>query len=565
MRIYKCFSVSTGVAIGKAAVLDNRIQNGNTDKTIDKTEEKRKATVAIRDTCNELKSLTTVYSGEKLKTDMLNIQIELAQDPDLIGRITKYIKGNGFPAADAILKAAESIADEFEKLSNEYYRARAADIRDIGKRMALHAMGKKMESLTDLQEPCIIFCDDITPSETVTMNPDMVLAFVTKNGSQTSHAAILANALEIPAVVGLSASEIPSFSSAIVDGTSGTVIADPTPEEVEKYRQVQKKFQIRRKCLKNLKDMPAATVDNHHVKLCINIGSPKEAQLVQKMGCDGVGLFRTEFLYMDAAEMPTEEQQFNAYKAAAVNADNKPVIIRTLDIGGDKRLPYMELPKESNPFLGYRAIRICLDRKELFKCQLRAILRAGKFGNLRIMLPMIGSITELRCARKILKECMSELDVAQIDYARNIPVGIMIEIPSAAETADILAKEADFFSIGTNDLCQYALAVDRTNTKVAHLYNPLNPGVLRMIAKTIREAHKCGIKVGMCGEMASNLTTVPLLLGLGLDEFSVSASKSPCVKEKIRSVSYAKTQEAVKRVLQLDSENAIKTYLETTV
>ena len=432
----------------------------------------------------------------------------------------------------------------------------------MGNRVAYCLLGVKKLDLSVLPENTIIFADDLTPSETITMDKDHVLGFVTRRGSKTSHTAILANIIEIPAIVGAEIDKVQNGDQVIIDGSVGAFIVNPTQSELKIYAERRQKFYENVARLKQLRDLPAVTSDGKHAEIFINISEPKEAAKLEEVGATGVGLFRTEFLYMNAPSQPGEEDQFNAYKEAAIRAKGKPVIIRTLDVGGDKKLPYLAIPEEDNPFLGYRAIRFCLDNPELFKTQLRAILRASAFGNLRIMFPMICAESEIQRAKQLLEECKWDLDKENVAYDKDIKVGIMVEIPSVAAAAEVYARDVDFFSIGTNDLCQYTLAVDRMNQKIAPLYTPFNPGVLRLIRSTIEGGHKAGIPVGMCGEMASDPTAAPLLIAMGLDEFSVSPSSVPYVKDLLRSISFEKARQLLEHVMQMSSSVAIKKYME---
>lgn len=558
--------VSPGIAIGPALVYNNAAV-GLTNRMItvnDVESEKQKAVTAIAATREELEKILASLDEAKDKTmfDLIEIQIELAEDPMLTDKIEQYIEVSYHNAGDAVILAAEDIAKQFESFANEYYRARAVDIRDIGGRLAAQAFGVKRVSLAHIERPAVIFAKDITPSETVTMDKSKVLGFVTDLGSKTSHTAILAKMLEIPAVVGVAAEGVVDGECVVVDGGTGEVILAPADAELAMYEKRQKTFMEKRDSLKKLRPLPAETTDGHRVELAINIADPREAAKIAEVGGDGVGLFRTEFLYMDAKELPTEEEQFTAYKMAAVTAEGRPVIIRTLDIGGDKTLPYLPIPHEDNPFLGYRAIRLCLDQPDIFRTQLRAILRASAFGNLKIMFPMIGSLNQLHRAKHLLEHCKKELEAEGQAFNKNIPVGIMVEIPCTAAAAQLFAKESDFFSIGTNDLCQYSLAVDRMNVKIASLYTHFNPGVLRLIHNTIRAALDAGIEVGMCGEMAADAAAAPLLLGMGLQEFSMSPASLPYVKDIIRNTSLAEARALVDTVMAMDSAVHIKDYLE---
>lgn len=561
--------VSPGIAIGKALVYQVKaLTPGGGMITIEDVEaEKGRADRAIRDAVEQLEQLLSGIDRKKeaLSAELLEIQMELCKDPMLQKKIYHYIEISLNHALDAVLRATEEMADMFSALEDEYYAARAADIRDVGTRIAYCLLGIKKVDLSILREDVIIFAEDLTPSETITMDKAHVLGFVTRKGSQTSHTAILARTLELPAIVGADISGVNDGDTVIIDGQAGTLLVNPPAGDIRIYSGLREKFHQNAQRLKQLKELPAVTTDGRGVSLFINISQPGEADKIRSSGATGVGLFRTEFMYMSSPCPPDEETQLAAYKEAALKAKGLPVIIRTLDIGGDKEVCYMNITGESNPFLGFRAIRYCLDNPGIFKTQLRAILRASPFGRLRIMLPMVCCLSEIKRAKQLLEECKRELDSGKIDYDRDIKLGIMVEIPSIAAAADVYAGHVDFFSIGTNDLCQYALAVDRMNQKIASLYQPFNPGVLRLIRNTIEAGRRAGIEVGMCGEMAGDPTAAALLLGLGLEEFSVSASSVPYIKDIIRGLSYEKAGEIAENVMRMDSGIAIKKYLEDQV
>ena len=564
--MYHGIGVSKGIEIGKALIYENKpiSQTGKMINLADVPGEKAKVDKAIAQAVEQMQELLSHIDRSKDETaaDLLEIHIELAEDPTFIKKIYHYIEISLNEALDAVLRTTDEMVTMFNEMDDEYYRARAADIRDVGNRVAYCLLGVKKLDLSVLPENTIIFADDLTPSETITMDKDHVLGFVTRRGSKTSHTAILANIIEIPAIVGAEIDKVQNGDQVIIDGSVGAFIVNPTQSELKIYAERRQKFYENVARLKQLRDLPAVTSDGKHAEIFINISEPKEAAKLEEVGATGVGLFRTEFLYMNAPSQPGEEDQFNAYKEAAIRAKGQPVIIRTLDVGGDKKLPYLAIPEEDNPFLGYRAIRFCLDNPELFKTQLRAILRASAFGNLRIMFPMICAESEIQRAKQLLEECKRDLDKENVAYDKDIKVGIMVEIPSVAAAAEVYARDVDFFSIGTNDLCQYTLAVDRMNQKIAPLYTPFNPGVLRLIRSTIEGGHKAGIPVGMCGEMASDPTAAPLLIAMGLDEFSVSPSSVPYVKDLLRSISFEKARQLLEHVMQMSSSVAIKKYME---
>jgi len=451
----------------------------------------------------------------------------------------------------------------FKKTEDEYLRERVADIEDVRKRLLRNLLGKQTDLLTRLQEPVVLVARDLSPSETAQMHKRHVLAFVTDIGGRTSHTAIMAKSLEIPAVVGLEVAtkRIQKDERVIVDGTRGEVIVDPDPPAIERYEVERRRQEELGRQLLQLKDLAAETLDHHEVILSANIELPEEIPAVIAHGAQGIGLFRTEFLYMNRPDLPTEEEQFEAYRQTAERLKPHPVIIRTMDLGGDKFISPMQLPSEMNPFMGWRAIRFSLARPDIFKIQLRAVLRASPFGNLKLMYPMISGIDELRRSNEILREVKQELQREGHAVSDAMEVGAMIEVPSAALMADLLAAEVQFFSIGTNDLIQYALAVDRVNEKIAYLYEPTHPAVLRLIKQVITVGHAANVWVGMCGEMAGEPALALLLLGLGLDEFSASPVQIPLVKRVIRSVEYAFAKTVADEALTLRTGKEVEAFL----
>jgi phosphotransferase system enzyme I (PtsI) len=557
--------VSRGIAIGKALVYDNRgVQPTNRMITVGHVDqEKRKILQAVADTQRDLgQILDTQDEGDSVTRDLIEVQQEVAEDPDLLGKANQYVEVSLNEAGDALLRATQDMAEQLEKLDEEYFRARATDVRDVGMRLAANAFGVKLVDLSHLEGPVVVFARDITPSETATMDKTNVIGFVTEVGSQTSHTAILAKMLEIPAIVGLCPEKVRSGELVVIDGTTGELIIEPNGTEIEMYEKRRARFIEDRERLHKLKDLPAVSLDGVEVELAINIAHAKEAARAAEVGADGVGLFRTEFLYMDAHEEPTEDQQFAVYRSTVEQAEGRPVIIRTLDVGGDKEVPYLKIPAEDNPFLGYRAIRVCLDNPEMFKAQIRAILRASAFGDVKIMFPMISSLSQLKRSKVLVNECKAELQAKRLGFNADIEVGIMVEVPAVAAAAEIFAPHVQFFSIGTNDLCQYSLAVDRMNPKIADLYSHFNPGVLRLIKHTIDAGKAAGIKVGMCGEMAGALAAAPLLFGFGLHEFSMSPANISYVKDKIRGLTLVRATEIAETVMSMDSAIEIKEYLE---
>ncbi|MDF1494812.1 phosphoenolpyruvate--protein phosphotransferase [Caproiciproducens sp. CPB-2] len=565
----KGIGVSKGIELGRALVYQTKPikPEERIITTNDVKKEKKRVDEAITAAVAELEQMLDKIDRAVNPTsaDLLEIHIELSRDPLFLEKIYHYIEFSLNSAPDAVLRASGEMAASFEALEDKYYAARSGDIRDIGNRIAGILLGVRRVNLSSLPGDVIIFANDLTPSETIAMDRKHVLGFLTRIGSPTSHTAILAKSMEIPAIVGAVCGSVSDGDFVIIDGSSGEYFVNPDEELIQKYTRKRLAFRENLARLKKLRNLPAVTPDGRKVEIVINIAQPLEANKIEPAGAQGVGLFRTEFLYMNSTSAPDEESQFEAYREAAMRANGKPVIIRTLDIGGDKRLSYLAMPKEENPFLGYRAIRFCLDNPEIFKTQLRAILRASAYGDLRIMFPMICAMSELRRAKQLLQECKTELTTEGQDYNNHIKTGMMVEIPSAAAAADVFAGEADFFSIGTNDLCQYTLAVDRMNQKIANLYTPFNPGVLRLLRNIVTEGHRAGIPVGMCGEMASDPMAAVLLLGMGLDEFSVSASNVPYVKDVIRKTAFSRAKELYEHVMTLSSSIEIKKYLEENI
>lgn len=486
----------------------------------------------------EIKEHVLETIGEA-EAQVFQAHMMILEDPEFIKKINSKIEKEKKSAPEAVDETAREYADIFSAMDNEYMRERAADILDVRRRIIANILGVKLNPLENIEDEVIIVARDLTPSDTALLDKEKVLGFVTEIGGRTSHTAIMARSLEIPAVVGTGeiVNLVTDGERIIVDGEDGEVIIRPEEEEWNLYLSKQKEYGQYMEKLMELKELPAETTDGYRVELAANIGSPADLEGALKYGAEGVGLFRTEFLYMDRSEAPSEEEQFEAYKEVAEAFGDKPVVIRTLDIGGDKNLPYLDFPKELNPFLGWRAIRFCLDRKDIFKTQLRAILRASHYGNVKIMYPLISGLEDLRAANEVLAEVMDELRNEGFPFNEDLEVGMMMEVPSAAVIADKLAEEADFFSIGTNDLIQYTLACDRINENVSRYYQPFHPAILRLIKMIVDGARKQGIWVGMCGEMAGDPEATELLLGLGLDELSMSATSILKVKEKVRQAS----------------------------
>ncbi|MBU0605689.1 MAG: phosphoenolpyruvate--protein phosphotransferase [Candidatus Omnitrophica bacterium] len=450
----------------------------------------------------------------------------------------------------------------FSEMDDEYLKERISDINDVGRRILRNLIGAREDVLSNLKEKVIVIAYDLSPSDTATMHKRNVKGFATDIGGRTSHTAIMAKSLEIPAVVGLEilTKKVESGDEIIIDGTHGIIVVNPAPRTMKKYEQDREKFIAFAKHLLDLKDLPCVTLDGKNIGLAANIEVPEDVPSVMAHGADCIGLYRTEYFYMNRKDLPTEEEQFKAYSSVAKRMKPNPVTIRTMDLGGDKFLSQLDVPQQMNPFLGWRAIRFCLARPDIFKTQLRAILRASALGKLRLMYPMISGIGELKQANALLEDSKKELKKEGLAFDENMEVGAMIEVPSAALTSDILAKEADFFSIGTNDLIQYSLAVDRVNEKIAYLYEPAHPAILRLIKSVIDNGHKAGIWVGMCGEMAGDIIMTIILLGLGLDEFSTSPIASPEIKRVIRSVTISQAEEVAHGAMALSTGKEVETY-----
>ncbi|UXY41001.1 phosphoenolpyruvate--protein phosphotransferase [Granulicatella adiacens] len=522
-------AASDGIAIAKVYTLTEpdltvtKVTVEDSEKEVSRLDDALAA--SIKDV--ELIKETALKNLGEEEAQVFDAHLMVLSDPELIGQVKDSITSNKVNAESALKEVTDMFISIFAGMEdNPYMQERAADIRDVSKRVLAHLLGVKIPSPATIKDEVIIVAADLTPSDTAQLNRQYVKAFVTDIGGRTSHSAIMARSLEIPAIVGTK--EVTSIAKdgdiIIVDGLSGDVFLNPSEEVVAQYRAKAEAFAAQQAEWEKLKDSKTYTKDGHQVELAANIGTPKDLEGVVNNGAEGVGLYRTEFLYMDSHEMPTEEDQFEAYKAVLEGMNGKPVVVRTMDIGGDKELPYLPLPHEMNPFLGYRAIRISLNEPEMFRTQLRALLRASVYGKLRIMFPMIATLNDFRGAKALLEEEKAKLIAEGVAVSDDIQVGIMIEIPAAAVLAHQFAKEVDFFSIGTNDLIQYTMAADRMNERVSYLYQPYNPSILTLIKHVIDSAHKEGKWAGMCGEMAGDQTAVPLLVGLGLDEFSMSAS-----------------------------------------
>lgn len=559
--MFEGIAASQGIAIAKVYKLQQPVLSIE-KQTKNVEEELAKLDRAFSKTISDIERIKEVASAH-LKEEELAIfdaHLMMINDPDFRGQIEEMIRNescNAEFAADSVGKMTVSM---FESMEDAYFKERAADVKDVTFRLNCNLAGVEIPNLATLSEPVVVVAKDLTPSDTGSLNREFAKGFATEIGGRTSHSAIMARSLEIPAIVGVKGilDACQGGESIILDAISGKVILNPSQEEIAQYEKLQSEFLAEKEALKALKDQPSVTSDGHHVELCGNIGSLGDVDGVLAHGGEGVGLFRTEFLYMKSEEdFPDEETQFQAYRAVLEAMKGKKVVIRTLDIGGDKKLNYYQFEEEMNPFLGVRAIRFCLSRKDIFRTQLRALLRASAYGQLAIMFPMIATLQEFRDAKQVYDEERTKLLQEGIKIGEKIEVGIMIEIPAAAVLADRFAKEVDFFSIGTNDLIQYSMAADRMSEPVSYLYQPLNPSILRLIKMTIDGAHAHGKWCGMCGEMAGDELAAPLLLGLGLDEFSMSATSILNTRRLVRQLSYEQMKEMASQAVECDTAGEV--------
>ncbi|EDY9277362.1 phosphoenolpyruvate-protein phosphotransferase PtsI [Salmonella enterica] len=535
---------SPGIAFGKALLLkEDEIVIDRKKISADKVDQEVERFLSGRAKASAQLEAIKTKAGETFgeeKEAIFEGHIMLLEDEELEQEIIALIKDKHMTADAAAHEVIEGQATALEELDDEYLKERAADVRDIGKRLLRNILGLAIIDLSAIQEEVILVAADLTPSETAQLNLQKVLGFITDAGGRTSHTSIMARSLELPAIVGTGSvtSQVKNGDYLILDAVNNQVYVNPTNDVIEQLRAVQEQVATEKAELVKLKDLPAITLDGHQVEVCANIGTVRDVEGAERNGAEGVGLYRTEFLFMDRDALPTEEEQFAAYKAVAEACGSQAVIVRTMDIGGDKELPYMNFPKEENPFLGWRAVRIAMDRKEILRDQVRAILRASAFGKLRIMFPMIISVEEVRALRKEIEIYKQELRDEGKAFDESIEIGVMVETPAAATIARHLAKEVDFFSIGTNDLTQYTLAVDRGNDMISHLYQPMSPSVLNLIKQVIDASHAEGKWTGMCGELAGDERATLLLLGMGLDEFSMSAISIPRIKKIIRNTNF---------------------------
>lgn len=561
-KLIKGIAASDGVAIAKAYLLvEPDLTFDKNEKVTDVEGEVAKFNNAIEASKVELTKIRNnaeVQLGAD-KAAIFDAHLLVLDDPELIQPIQDKIKNENANAASALTDVTTQFVTIFESMDNEYMKERAADIRDVSKRVLSHILGVELPNPSMIDESVVIVGNDLTPSDTAQLNKEFVQGFATNIGGRTSHSAIMSRSLEIPAIVGTKSitQEAKQGDMIIVDGLNGDVIVNPTEDELIAYQDKRERYFADKKELQKLRDADTVTVDGVHAELAANIGTPNDLSGVIENGAQGIGLYRTEFLYMGRDQMPTEEEQFEAYKEVLEAMDGKRVVVRTLDIGGDKELSYLNLPEEMNPFLGYRAIRLCLAQQDIFRPQLRALLRASVYGKLNIMFPMVATINEFREAKAILLEEKENLKNEGHDISDDIELGIMVEIPATAALADVFAKEVDFFSIGTNDLIQYTLAADRMSERVSYLYQPYNPSILRLVKQVIEASHKEGKWTGMCGEMAGDETAIPLLLGLGLDEFSMSATSILKARRQINGLSKNEMTELANRAVDCATQEEV--------
>ncbi|MBH3333428.1 phosphoenolpyruvate-protein phosphotransferase PtsI [Serratia marcescens] len=564
--------VSPGIAFGKALLLkEDDIVINRKKISADQVEQEVSRFLAGRAKASEQLEAIKTIAGETFgeeKEAIFEGHIMLLEDEELEQEIIALIKDDLASADAAAYTVIEGQAKALEELDDEYLKERAADVRDIGKRLLQNILGMPIVDLGSIQDEVILVATDLTPSETAQLNLDKVLGFITDLGGRTSHTSIMARSLELPAIVGTSdvTKQVKNDDYLILDAVNNKIYVNPTADVIDQLKAAQNQYITEKNDLAKLKDLPAITLDGHQVEVCANIGTVRDVAGAERNGAEGVGLYRTEFLFMDRDSLPTEDEQFQAYKAVAEAMGSQAVIVRTMDIGGDKDLPYMNLPKEENPFLGWRAIRIAMDRREILHAQLRAILRASAFGKLRIMFPMIISVEEVRDLKGEIETLKAQLREEGKAFDESIEVGVMVETPAAAVIAHHLAKEVDFFSIGTNDLTQYTLAVDRGNELISHLYNPMSPSVLGLIKQVIDASHAEGKWTGMCGELAGDERATLLLLGMGLDEFSMSAISIPRIKKIIRNTNFedvkALAAQALAQPTAQDLMNCVNKFIE---
>ena len=560
---------SPGIALGKVFVYKEPEINVVKENIENIEKEINRLDLAIEEGTKQVDKLyeKTLHNVGKEEAEIFNAHKMILKDPEFIGSIKEKVKSEKVNVEWAIKTISDEYIQIFENMEDEYLKERALDLKDISTRLLRILLGIEATDLGSIEEESIILAYDLTPSDTAQIDKKLVLGFVTEIGGPTSHSAIMARTMEIPSVSGIKnvINIAKNGDFIIIDGKSGEILLNPSKEEIKYYSNKQKKYEEFKFQLKEMIGKESISKDGVKVEIAANIGTPKDMDKVLENDGEGVGLFRTEFLYMDRDTEPTEEEQFIAYKTVAEKLGEKPLVIRTLDIGGDKFLPYLDLPKEMNPFLGYRAIRLCLDRTEIFRTQLRAILRASHFGNIKIMFPMVSSIQEVRDAKKIIEEIKEELRSENIPFNEEIEIGIMVEIPAVAVHSDIFAKEVDFFSIGTNDLIQYTLAVARGHQDIVHLYNQYHPAVLKLIKMTIENGHKEGIWVGMCGEAAGDEKLIPILLAMGLDEFSMSSSSILKARWIINNTSKSEVESMLDTILSLPTAEDVEKFIDENI
>lgn len=554
--------VSKGIGIGHTKVLKNEEVKLTDFKVENKENELKYFKKCLSDVIEDTKKVVEKLSGTE--ADIMNAYLMILQDPTLTEETERLIQEDGYNAGYAVKVGFETVEEVFKNMDDEYMSARASDIEDMKNKVVNKIIDKAELDLTNLPENTILVGKDLSTSDTAKLKLNSVAGIIIENGSENSHVSIMARTHEIPAIVGVKGAldSIPNDSDIAINGETGEIFINPSPEEISKLTKIKNELKDEKGNLAKFKNKKSITKDGYKTEVVANIGTPKDMDATIENGAEGVGLFRSEFLYMDSESMPTEEEQFEAYKEVLEKAEGKRVIVRTLDIGGDKDLKYLNLDKEDNPFLGYRAIRICLREPEIFKVQLRALYRASNYGKLAIMLPMISSVDEIRSAKDIINEVKEELKAENIKFDKNVKVGIMIEVPSAAIMAEELAKECDFFSIGTNDLIQYTVAVERGNEKISDLYTKFHPAVIRLIKMAIDGAHKSKIFCGMCGEAAADERFIPLLVGLGLDEFSMNPTKILNSRKMIRNLNHKECKKLVQEILRMSSASEIKARLE---
>lgn len=562
-------ATSPGIGIGKVFLYKERnfkIKKKHVEDYNLEVDKFNKALEKAKEEIDGLYNRTLENIGKK-EADIFASHNMMLKDPDFIKAIEESIRKDKVNSEWAVKEVANAFIDLFENIEDEYLRARNTDLIDVSNRILRIILNKEKIDLSSIAEESIIVANDLTPSDTADIDRSKVLGLVTELGARTTHTSIIARTLGIPAIVGIDniSKKVKHGDSIIIDGSSGEVFINPTEEEINFYRSKLKTAEKTKEKLKTMIGKEAISKDGYRVDLSGNIGTPLDIDSLLENDGEGVGLFRSEFLYMDSAIIPSEDEQFVAYRQVAIKLGKKPLIIRTLDVGGDKEIPYLNLPKEMNPFLGYRAIRVGLDRPQILKAQLRAIYRASNYGNIKIMFPMISSIEELRRAKEIAKEVRDELKKESIPFSNDVEIGIMVEVPAVAIHARAFAKEVDFFSIGTNDLIQYTLAVDRGNQKIEKLYNQYHPAVLRLIKMIIDGGHQEGIWVGMCGEAAGDEKLIPLFLAMGLDEFSINAGSILRVKEQIRNTSKKEVETHIDTIINLASAEDVENYIEENI